>query len=58
MSMIIFMLVMLLINIIFIFMDFINNLKVHFKKLSRRIFNYFRRRDAKPDVFKRIAEFC
>ena len=56
--MIIFMLVMLLTNIIFIIIDFLNTLRVHFKKLSRKFYNYFRLRDAKPDVFKRIAEFC
>ena len=39
-------------------MDFINTLKVHFKKLSRRLYNYLRLRGVEPDVFKRIAEFC
>ncbi len=56
--MIVLMLVMLIVNMIFIVKDFAYTLRVHFKKLSRRFYNYFLQRDAKPDLFKRIAEFC
>ncbi len=56
--MIIFMLVMLIVNIIFIVKDFANTLRVHIKKLSRRFYNYILQKDVKTDLFKRIAEFC